>query len=882
MCRRILGGEIDRAEGRIRDLLLGEGPSREELLQSLLELKSSLEKIHRSSECLDKRVGELEMALLECEQSSEIIECSDLFIVGLDPQGRITLFNRGAEKVTALPAKDVMGTNFFERFVVKTDKEAFEAHVSSIFEGKGTGQTEAAVITRTGDEMAVQWGWSVVRSMTGEIARVIAFGHDVSYDRWLEEQMLLMMDAIESSNDGIAIFGKADHLLFANPTFLDMFGCRLDDARGRHYKDFLLDSEGKALFGEEGSRRKIRTTCTRKDGSTFPAAISFAPITGKDGKPVATIAVARDVSQTIEYAANQIRDNFAVLSDKDAALQYLHRLTSDEDNSVRGGAAIALGAIFPMVLDRRKAAWQDLHRLTSDKDSSVRGGAAIALGAAFPAIPDKDAAWQDLHRLTGDKDAYVRGGAAIAFGAAFPAIPDKDAAWQELHRLTGDKDAYVRGGAAYAFGVAFPVVPDKDVAWKTMVDLSEDHGGQVRVSAYHSLGRASIFKATETESEEEFRRELENALQYFERSAEEAEDYNPAKFCLPFYRSFYVLTFKSERPEIEVEKYLKKAKDASEGSKNKEDLLEAVENLANALKEAQNLREKSLHEVKRDLRVYSQYCNHFAELLDRTEDQAPRAVKLLRIGGKLVDKQIKGTIIEIQEIAKELCKMTVGTEIEPLGREVIREAREISTENYLRSENSILRIAEILEEMCNLLHPQKRDHASKLIKEINICRTLECRIITLEAAINYIQPNIDIEMYGKQFDYIKSELDEIKLGMKDLQQKILDRLDENEKAIISAIIDQSNQQQMDDMLDLVKQVLSAIQHQELRGTVTPNDIEHLSKVVDDTRLKAADKLKVTLPLIPYLLQYEHEITLETGGNLSVAWDKLVRWSKGRK
>jgi PAS domain S-box-containing protein len=237
----------------------------------------------------------------EREFSRGIIEGADLFIVGLDPQGRITLFNRGAENVTGHPSKEVMGTNFFDRFVSRTDRGTFKVSVSSLFEGKPSGQTEAAVITRTGDEMAVQWSWSVVRSRTGEIERVIAFGHDISYDRWLEEQMLLFMDAIESSNDGIAIFGKADHLLFANPALLDMFGFKLEEVRGRLYRDFILD------FGEEtsaddeknGSRRRM--TCVRKDGSTFPASVSFAPVTSKDGGLMATIAVARDISETIEY-----------------------------------------------------------------------------------------------------------------------------------------------------------------------------------------------------------------------------------------------------------------------------------------------------------------------------------------------------------------------------------------------------------------------------------------------------------------------------------------------------------------------------------------------------------------------------------------------------
>lgn len=237
----------------------------------------------------------------EREFSRGIIEGADLFIVGLDPRGRITLFNRGAEKVTGVSAKEAFGENFFMRFVSGADRAGLEMAVSSIFEGKAAEQTEAAVVTRTGDPMAIQWGWSAVRSRTGEIERVIAFGHDISYDRWLEEQMLLFMDAIESSNDGIAIFGKSNHLLFANPALLEMFGFRLEEARGRLHQDFILDFGEEAPPGGEGNGGRRRVTCVRKDGSTFPASISFAPVASSDGKPMATIVVARDVSEMIEY-----------------------------------------------------------------------------------------------------------------------------------------------------------------------------------------------------------------------------------------------------------------------------------------------------------------------------------------------------------------------------------------------------------------------------------------------------------------------------------------------------------------------------------------------------------------------------------------------------
>ena len=346
---------------------------------------------------------------------------------------------------------------------------------------------------------------------------------------------------------------------------------------------------------------------------------------------------------------------FAAVPDKEAAWQDLHLLTGDEENIVRLQAAYALGAAFAAVPDK-EAAWKDLHRLTSDEHSYVRSWAAQALGAAFAAVPDKEAAWQDLHRLTSDEDSHMRRWAAQALGAAFSAVPDKEAAWQDLHRLTGYEEDIVRLQAAYALGDAFSAVPDKEAAWQDLHRLTGDEDKYVGVFANHSLGKASIFKATEADGEEEFRRELENALQYFERSAAEASFFNRDKFCLPFYRSFYVLTFKKEGSEAEVQRSLAEAKRASEGSKSRKDLLEAIENLSNALKETQSLRERGLEAAKCDLNSYRRYCDRAAELLDETEESAPRATRLIKRGLPIIDHQIKELLKEIKDKSQEICK----------------------------------------------------------------------------------------------------------------------------------------------------------------------------------------------------------------------------------
>ncbi len=605
-------------------------------------------------------------------------------------------------------------------------------------------------------------------------------------------------------------------------------------------------------------------------------------------KPVAWEDLHRLTSDEDVYvrsgAAGAFGVAFPYVPDKAAAWEDLHRLTSDEDSKVRVWTAGALCLAFPYI-PNKAAAWEDLHRLTNDEDDRVRCEVAGALGVAFPYVPDKAAAWDDLHRLTSDEYSSVRWGAAGVISVAFSHVPDKAAAWDDLHRLTSDEYSSVRRKTAEALGAVSPYVLDKNVAWRDLLGLAKDSDSNVRVSANHSLGQLSILKAIEAESEESLREELENALEFFERSAAGPHfSDHPISFCHPFYRSFYCLTFKREDAEAEVQRYLYEAKRASKGSKSKEDLLEAVENLANALREAQDLREKSLEAVKRDLNAYRRYCDRVTELLDDTGETAPGATAVIRRGLPVIDHRIKETITEIQEMARELCKLTIGTPVEPKGAEFYRDAGDLSGENDLKCGRSIFRMAELLEDMCEFISPNRKEQARDLIKEIYNYTTLGDQINRLETAMSYIQPNVDIDRYCRQFEDIKSELGEIKRNtvnisrnLVDLQEKILNRLDQNEKTIIAAIIDQSDQDQLQELLDLVKQVLSKLQNQEiaLRGSLTPGDVDQLSKMVNDIKLDTTDRLTVTMPIIPYVLKYEHEIALGKGVNLSAVWKQLV-------
>ena len=110
-----------------------------------------------------------------------------------------------------------------------------------------------------------------------------------------------------------------------------------------------------------------------------------------------------------------------------------------------------------------------------------------------------------------------------------------------------------------------------------------------------------------------------------------------------------------------MNKYLEEAKAAIKGSKSKELLFEAVENLAKALEEVHNLGSLDLQGMKCELDSYRKYCDHATELMRDAEETTPFAAKTIMKGLPILERNLKELIEEIQEKAKQACQKLQGT-----------------------------------------------------------------------------------------------------------------------------------------------------------------------------------------------------------------------------
>jgi hypothetical protein len=171
------------------------------------------------------------------------------------------------------------------------------------------------------------------------------------------------------------------------------------------------------------------------------------------------------------------------------------------------------------------------------------------------------------------------------------------------------------------------------------------------------------------------------------------------------------------------------------------------------------------------------------------------------------------------------------------------------------------------------------------------------------------QPSAEMKDTADLLQRMDSKLDSFLRGQKVMQDDLNDfrkimlaRFDVSEQAIITAIVQRLDRNQLEtvqsildeiethrvpenelqETLNTIQQALLEIRQEErgLYDSQLVSEAKNLSKVVDDPKLDVNHKLKISVPIIPLILSYETEVELKSGLNLKAAWQGLKARVRG--
>jgi hypothetical protein len=162
------------------------------------------------------------------------------------------------------------------------------------------------------------------------------------------------------------------------------------------------------------------------------------------------------------------------------------------------------------------------------------------------------------------------------------------------------------------------------------------------------------------------------------------------------------------------------------------------------------------------------------------------------------------------------------------------------------------------------------------------------------------EPTPQMQDVAIQIEQINSKLNRLSAGQKaiyeninHLHQGLLYRYKVSEQHIISVITEQLNQAQIGTVSSVLEALeadkISEFETQQLlegtqqmlavlnqRNIILPGQQE-VTEAIKTPELDTKHKLKITIPIIPLILDYEGEVELGTGLNLKAAWQKLVQF-----
>ncbi|NQV20656.1 MAG: PAS domain S-box protein [Rhodospirillales bacterium] len=264
-------------------------------------------------------ISERVMAVEQLRRQAEIIDQIHESIIATDMDGRITSWNKGAERVFGHTAKDAIGKDI--GLVYADGSEALNNDVLEPVRQSGTADYEALYVRANGEEF---YGHSVVSLFhdgNGDPQGLIGFTLDIS-DRKLAEDELLtayaemeqqvtrrteqvrtQAEIIDQIHDAVASTDLDGIITTWNQGAKRMFCYAPEEVIGLHVSVLYSEIDQAGLESKivqplkEKGALDYEAVLARRTGEVFDAQVSVSMVRDKDGTPTGMIGYMLDVTE---------------------------------------------------------------------------------------------------------------------------------------------------------------------------------------------------------------------------------------------------------------------------------------------------------------------------------------------------------------------------------------------------------------------------------------------------------------------------------------------------------------------------------------------------------------------------------------------------------
>ncbi len=167
-------------------------------IKVMLRIKNAEDLLRKENDLLEEMVKDRTAALVQSEQKlikerdfiRSLEDASPAYYIALDRQGSIITINRSMLEATGYELSEVTGKSYVTEFIPRTDREMALHSFNTIVKSRREMTSESRLVTRSGDEILVEWHGRPFFRKDDTLDFVFYVGIDITERKRLEKMIL--------------------------------------------------------------------------------------------------------------------------------------------------------------------------------------------------------------------------------------------------------------------------------------------------------------------------------------------------------------------------------------------------------------------------------------------------------------------------------------------------------------------------------------------------------------------------------------------------------------------------------------------------------------------------------------------------------------------
>ncbi len=153
------------------------------------------------------------------ERSNLYLDTAETLFVRLDATGKVMQVNQKTESVIGLPASEIIGTDWIQRFVPEYELSGVIKEFSRSLETDGVGKSgeyENDIVTEKGEHRHIRWRFTQEMDQAGRLESLLAFGLDITDELDTQKRNRVLTDFERLSPTPLMRLDRSGDVQYAN------------------------------------------------------------------------------------------------------------------------------------------------------------------------------------------------------------------------------------------------------------------------------------------------------------------------------------------------------------------------------------------------------------------------------------------------------------------------------------------------------------------------------------------------------------------------------------------------------------------------------------------------------------------------------------------